>query len=61
MLRDFLISFISVGSSLYSYSIIEKKWPEYNRKNKPLLGHTSVALAAPRRTRTGKPVYLGIY
>lgn len=44
MLKDFLILFISVGVSLYLYAIIEKKWPEYNRDNKPFLGVLSVGL-----------------
>ena len=44
MLKDFLILFISVAISVYSYSIFEKKRPEYDRRNKPLLGALSVAL-----------------
>lgn len=44
MLKDFLILFISVAISVYSYSIFEKKRPEYNRDNKPFLGVLSVGL-----------------
>lgn len=44
MLKDFLILFFSVGITVYLYSVFEKKWPEYDRHNKPYVGIVAIGL-----------------
>ena len=41
MVKDFLILFLSIAAAVYSYSIVERKWPEYDRHNKPFFGAIS--------------------
>ncbi|MDV7713655.1 hypothetical protein PSH12_13720 [Enterococcus casseliflavus] len=44
MVKDFLILFLSIAAAVYSYSIVERKWPEYDRHNKPFFGAISIGL-----------------